>query len=105
MSSSSSATGFKSRNVTGFSKEAFEAFKLSGDTLSTDKAPRTKMQTSISPTTKTISPEGNTTGFLGEFANTTQEEVDQLTNSFLLRQKQITQRKAQPGRGALFLQR
>ena len=105
MSSSSSATGFKSTSTTGFSSEAFKAFKQSGDTLSADKTPRTKMQEGISMTTKTVDPENNVTGFLGEFAKTTQEEVDQLTNSFLLRQKQINQRKAQPGRGALFLQR
>lgn len=43
------------------------------------------------------------TGFRGEFAQgITTEKLDELTNSFLQRQRQISQRRAQPGRSALF---
>ena len=48
----------------------------------------------------------NTTGFLGEFAKgVTSEQLDSLTNTFLQRQRSIRQRRAQPGRAALFLAR
>jgi len=41
------------------------------------------------------------TGFLGEFSSITEDQVSALTNVFQLRQKEINQRSAAPGRAQL----
>lgn len=42
-------------------------------------------------------------GFMGEFSNVSQSEIDQLTNMFMSRQRQLEQKRLAPGRSALFL--
>ena len=127
MSSASFSTSSSRREERGFSDVRLQDFLARGNQLTNRRATNGRAISSFKPkeltrtTTTTRSSAGGlarafgaadegsrttVSGFLGKFATgITSEQLDALTNTFLQRQRSIKQRRAQPGRSALFLSR
>lgn len=96
------ASGFKPRTATGFEAGQVNSFLQAGNTQASGggniagQAPR--LQTVDLDNTATVNP---------TLSNrvSTQGQLDVLVNTFLRRERQISQRRAQPSRSALFLAR
>ena len=99
-SSSIEASGFKQNTESGFKASEVNSFLQSGDTQGSGRGLSGVKRTDISFDQGAARPNV-------EFSDkvTSQGQLDLLVNTFLKRERQISQRKAQTGRSSLFLGR
>lgn len=117
MSSTSSSNKQKS---SGFSAQEFKTFLTAGNRIGGSTSdirlltPQLQERTFTTSTEDGGTPKTSIQGFGGNFAkqgagplsgNVTEAQVNRLSSLFLNRQRQVQQKKAQPGRTGLFLNR
>lgn len=126
MSAASFSSSNSLRSRTGFDQREVSNFLARGASLTTKRSTDGKSIGSFKPITRLLSEERITNSKAGSLATLfgakdrgiqttetifgieskiTSEQLDSLTNTFLQRQRSIQQRRAQPGRSALFLAR